>query len=275
MNPIRYAFFGTPHFAVEVLEAMKPMLPALVVTAPDKPSGRGLELTPSAVKLWAKANDVPFIQPTSLTETPTELIDGKFDLFLVAAYGKILRKNILDLPRHKCINIHPSLLPKYRGASPIEAQILADEKEVGVSLIVMDEEVDHGPVIGQEKGDATITGKKEFSKMLAYAGGLLAARTLPQWVSGSITAVPQDHTQATFTKKIKKEDGLIDPHGNARKNYLKYLAYEGWPGVYFFENGLPGQGKRIKVTKAKFENNQFVIERVIPEGKPEMPYGRA
>jgi methionyl-tRNA formyltransferase len=274
----RYAFFGTPMVAVWVLEELEAagMLPAVLVTAPDKPSGRGMHLSQPAVKVWALERNIPLLQPEKLNDAfVAELRTYEPEVLLVAAYGKILRDNVLTLAPHGCLNVHPSLLPKYRGAAPIESQILADEPNVGVSLMQMDAEMDHGPIITQKRIEIPgwPLGRNELSELLARAGGRQAAAALPAWITGTLTATPQSHELATYTRKTEKEDGLIDPNSNARENYLKYCAYEGWPGLYFFieKNGAP---MRVKITKASYENDTFVIENVIPEGKREMPYAQ-
>lgn len=273
-----YAFFGTPMVAVWVLEELETagMLPAVIVTAPDRPAGRGMQLQKPEVKVWAEAHGIPVLQPEKLDDAfVSELATYACDVFLVAAYGKILRDNILTLAPHGCLNVHPSLLPKYRGAAPIEAQLLADEKDVGVSLMQMDAEMDHGPIIAQERIE--VAGwpvmRSALSELLARAGGRLAAASLPGWITGTIVSTPQQHDLATYTRKTEKEDGLIDPNGNARENYLKYCAYEGWPGLYFFVQ-KNGAQLRVKITKASYANDTFTIEEVIPEGKRAMPYAQ-
>ncbi|MDB5237286.1 MAG: Methionyl-tRNA formyltransferase [Parcubacteria group bacterium] len=273
---LRYAFFGTPMVAVWVLEELEAagMLPAVIVTAPDKPAGRGMQLTPPQVKVWALERGIPVLQPEKLNAVfVSELASYECDVFLVAAYGKILRERILTLAPSGCLNVHPSLLPKYRGAAPIEAQILADEKDIGVSLMQMDAEMDHGPILVQEH--VSVPGwpiaRNELSEVLARTGGRMAAAAMPAWTAGSIVPIPQQHDRATYTRKTQKEDGLIDPNGPARANYLKYCAYEGWPGLYFFV-ARDGKRLRVKITKASYENDTFIIERIIPEGKREMPY---
>lgn len=276
MSNFKYAFFGTPMVAVWVLEELEAtgMLPVVIVTAPDKRAGRGMALTPSPVKVWAEERNIPVLQPEKLDQAFRDALAAyTCDVFLVAAYGKILSDRALTLASHGCLNVHPSLLPKYRGAAPIESQILADEKDVGVSIMVLDAEMDHGPIVAQERLDIPNwpLGRMELSELLARTGGRMAAQALPAWVAGTITATPQQHEFATYTRKTEKEDGLIDPEGPARANYLKYCAYEGWPGLYFFIQ-KNGKDMRVKVTKAIYENDTFVIERVIPEGKKEMAY---
>ncbi len=271
-TPISFVFFGTPRFAAKALDQFVAagLVPEIIVTAPDKPAGRGLTLTPPAVKEWAIAHDIPYIQPASLKEIPSELTAKKFDVFVVAAYGKILRSDVLSLPTHGCVNLHPSLLPRFRGASPIESQILADEKPVGVSVMLMDEKMDEGPILAQMP--LTIANwpisREILTELLAIQNGKLAADVLPKYLSGEIMPVPQDHSLATYTKKISKADGELDLAAPAYQNYLKYLAYDGWPGTFFFvqKNGAP---MRVKITQATYANDTFEIERVIPEGKPE------
>ncbi|HEV7121427.1 MAG TPA: methionyl-tRNA formyltransferase [Candidatus Paceibacterota bacterium] len=277
-SDLRFAFFGTPMVAVWVLEelAAAGMLPAVIITAPDKPAGRGMQLQKPDAKLWAEARGIPVLQPEKLDDAfAVALAAYACDVFLVAAYGKILREDILTLAPHGCLNVHPSLLPKYRGAAPIEAQLLADERDVGVSLMQMDAEMDHGPILAQERVE--VIGwpimRSTLSELLARAGGRLAAAAMPGWVAGTLEAVPQRHEDATYTRKTEKEDGLIDPNGPARENYLKYCAYEGWPGLYFFAE-KNGKKIRVKILKARYEDGSFVIEEVIPEGKRATPYAQ-
>lgn len=285
----KFVFFGTPHFSVIVLQQLKAagILPALIVTAPDKPQGRGLVLTSPPVKTWAIENDIPYIQPTSLTNDPSldPLINSEWQAFVVVAYGKILKKQILDLPFAGTINVHPSLLPRFRGASPIESQILADEKEVGVSLMLLDEEMDHGPVIAQARitPDPWPLKASLLEEILATEGGSLLAEVLPLLVAESqydendadtrtLFAVPQEHENATFTRKIQKEDGRIDLAGDAYANYLKFCAYDGWPGIFTEYQKKDGTKVRIKITDAVYIDATFVPTKVVPEGKKEMSF---
>jgi len=280
-NSPSFVFFGTPRFAVLILDELLAagLTPSLVVTAPDKPAGRGLILTAPAVKAWAIQHGIPFIQPQTLKELPAELTGTRWDFFVVAAYGKILRKNILDLPAHGTLNVHPSLLPKFRGPSPIESSILADEKDTGVSIMLLDEEVDHGPILKQMEVALRVWPPKasELEDILGREGGKLLAEVIPRWVLGEIEAAPQNHSQATFTRKISKEDGLLDLSSDSYKNFLKIQALEGWPGTYFFVERA-GKKVRVKITEAKFlpaqagENEVLEILKVIPEGKREMSY---
>ncbi len=269
------AFFGTPTLSVIVFEKLREagIEPALVVTAPDKPAGRKLLLTPPPVKMWAEEHNFSFVQPEKL-DAPfvASLAEKKFDVFVVVAYGLFLPQKLLALPRLGTLNLHPSLLPKLRGPSPIRSAILLDKKdEVGVSIIALDTEMDHGPIIAQStptlpewpmKGDALDT-------LLFQAGGTLLAETIPLFMEGKITPRTQTHEEATFTKKFQKEDGLLDiVSGDPYQNYLKFCAFQGWPGVYFFDE----KGVRIKITDATYDHGAFVIKKVIPECGREMAY---
>ena len=282
-----FAFFGTPHFAVVVLERLEAhgMLPALVVTAPDKPQGRGLVLTPSPAKRWALERGIDVLTPATLRDESivAELANTQWDVFVVAAYAKLIPKTILDIPRRGCLNVHPSLLPKFRGPSPAVSAILADERTTGVSIMQINEAMDEGPVVAQakveiEEADPPAGGwpprGSVFEELLATEGGNLLAETLPFWVAGEITPEPQDNTQATYTKKFVDTDARLDmdekslPVGRqAREAFLKIKAFDTGPRAHFFQNN-----KRIIITDAQLRDGKLEILRVIPEGKKEMDY---
>ncbi len=297
---MKYVFFGSSEFSVYVLEELKlhSLLPSLIVTTPDKPKGRKLILSPAPTKIWGQENNIEVIDPTSIrnnSELVSRLKGLNAELFLVASYGKIIPREIFDIPERKTLNIHPSLLPKYRGASPIISQILNDEKEIGVSIMQIEEAMDAGPIVvkaslrfeEQSSGDFAneifSLDKTQLEKTLAVEGARLFAHVLPEWLSGSIQPIMQIENDATYCKKIKKEDGelmidLNDLTFNARENYLKIRAFQGWPTAYFFlrHDGASSEGspthKRIIITKATYENNTLKILNVIPEGKKEMPF---
>jgi methionyl-tRNA formyltransferase len=265
-------FFGTDEFSVIVLEELKNagQLPSFVVTASDKPRGRGMKLTPPPVKVWAEENGVNFLQPQELDGAfLSQLSKITCHMFAVASYGKIIPKEILDLPEHGTLNVHPSLLPKYRGASPIQSQIKDCEEHTGVSIILMDEKMDHGPILAQRELRFKIHNFrfKKLRNELAKLGGELLVETIPKWVRGEIAPQEQDHDKAIYTKKIAKKDGLINIGDDPEKNYRKFLAYSEWPGAYFFYNE-----KRVKITNAVLENGEFKILNIIPEGKKEIDY---
>ena len=271
---VSFAFFGTDEFAVTVLEQLKSknLLPSLIITTPDKAKGRKLILTPPPAKTWSEENNIKFLQPDKLSNPDflEQLTANSSKLFIVASYGKIIPKTVLDLPKFGTLNIHPSLLPKYRGPTPIQTAILNSDKETetGVSVMLVDEEVDHGPILLQHKlqhesGANYVVMRDKLAKL----GADLLADVMPKWVENKIETRAQDHSQATFTKKINKTDGeIILDNKNSELNYRKSLAYTPWPGIYFFDQ----QNKRVKITDASLENNIFVIKKVVPEGRPEM-----
>ncbi len=279
-SDLRIAFFGSPEFAVSVLEELSEVgfTPALVVTQPDKPKGRALELAPTPVKIWATERDIDVIEPKSLKgDDPalTQLLNSEWDLFIVAAYGLIIPKRLLELPKYKTLNVHPSLLPKLRGASPVRTAILTDQRDaVGVSIMRLDEQMDHGPILAQAslEPDPWPVGAPMLEDTLAHEGGKLLVEAIPLWIQGELPEEPQDDSQATFCDKITKAMGEIDLHGNAYENYRKILALEGWPGTYFF---IQKRGKpfRVKIVEAEYGlDGELHILRVIPEGKREMSY---
>ncbi|MFA6340804.1 MAG: methionyl-tRNA formyltransferase [Candidatus Paceibacterota bacterium] len=271
---IKIAFFGTSEFSLVVLNELKKLgiMPDIIVTVPDKPQGRKMVLTPTPTKVWAEKNGIEYIEAVKLKDESFLEKMREYDLFMVASYGKMIPKVLIDIPKYKILNIHPSLLPKYRGPSPLQGQVLNDERKVGVSIMLVDEEMDHGAVVIQRQVDIKDwpIGFNALSEILAKEGSLLLSEVLADWIKGKIKAKDQDHAKATFTKKIEKQDGLLDLNADAYKNYLKYLAYEEWPGT-FFDAERNGKKIRVIIKKAVW-NGTFEIQRVVPEGKKEMGY---
>jgi len=270
-NNVKIAFFGNSEFSLIVIKELKKngIIPELIVTTADKPQGRKMILTPTPTKVWAGDNSIECVEPKRLQdETFIEKIKN-YNLYIVASYGKIIPKNIINLPKYKVLNIHPSLLPKYRGPSPLQTQILNNEKNIGVSVMLVDEQVDHGAIVAQKNAELANRpiGFFALQEILAKTGANLLAGILPDFVKGKIQVIVQNDNEATFTKKVQKQDGLIVLSNDAYKNYLKILAYEEWPKTYF-EIG----GKRIIITKAIWKDNNLEILKVIPEGKKEMNY---
>jgi methionyl-tRNA formyltransferase len=288
MHNSRFVFFGTPEFSAIILDELERAgyLPALIVTAPDKPRGRGLVMTPSEVKSWGLAHNIPVVTPLTLKDESVAdtLRNAECDLFIVAAYGKIIPRGVLGIPAHGVLNVHPSLLPKFRGASPIESAILSDESHTGVTIMLLDEEMDHGPIVAQRPYKGQTFGKVRplyrdigwppkgsvLTRDLAHFGGTLLAEIIPEWMNGS-KAVAQDHARATYTKKITKEDGLIDIAGDPLQNYRKIQAYDEWPGAHFFIE-RNGKNIRVRITDATYKEGSLTVIRVVPEGKKEMSY---
>lgn len=277
---MRLAFFGTPEIAVTALEVLKTdgFLPDLLVTNPDAPTGRKQLLTPPPAKIWAEEHKIPVFQPNSLKDANAlkPLTDQMWDFFIVLAYGKIMPKWLLDLPKYGTINAHPSLLPKLRGASPIRSTLLMDLSACGVTIMQMDEKMDHGDILLQEPYPLPfpISGL-ELDGILAKRCGELLAEALAKIPSGEITPTPQNHEAATFCQKINKEmaELTLDPFhlpvgDEALAVYRKICAFDGWPETFFFYNG-----KRIKIKQATITNNQLQITRIVPEGKKEMDFG--
>ena len=232
-------FFGTPEFSAIILDKLinSPFCPIAVVTAPDKLKGRKQILTPSQTKELSVKKNIPVFQPVFLKNNPQiikELSNLKPDLFIVAAYGLILPLEILNIPHNGCINVHPSLLPKYRGASPIQQTILNGDKETGTTLILMDEKMDHGPVISQKEFNEEIESINypKLSVKLAILSANLLIDTLPKFLAKEIKPTKQNHKQVTFVKRINKLDGKIDWTKSANEIERTTRAYCPWPGTY-------------------------------------------
>lgn len=291
---IKIIFWGTPYFSAKIMEALilANFNPILAITAPDKPKGRGLGKQASEVKRMAIKYGLNVSQPLKLKENPDfrqQLQDLQPDVFIVASYGKIIPKEILAIPKKGCLNIHPSLLPRWRGASPIQTTILAGDKKTGVTIILMDEEIDHGPIISNIQfviPNPKIT-YKELEEKLIEAAAKLLIETLPKWLNNEIKPIPQDHSQATFCTIIKRADGKIDFNESAEIIGRKIRTFNPWPGTFFERNGkiykiLEGEiSKNLSVPNKKVgeffyaENDLFmscgqdylIIKKIQPESK--------
>ena len=294
-NKPKIVFWGTSSFSTGVLDALKEggIIPDVIITALDKPKGRNLIITPPPVKIWAEQNNIPILQPEILDDSlRSTLYALGSTLFVVASYGKIIPKSILGIPKHGTLNVHPSLLPRLRGASPIQSAILSEDT-TGVTIMLLDDKMDHGPIIAQKEIPIAPWPPKasELEKILAREGGKLLAEVIPRWVAGKITAQEQEHNKATYTKKFTKEDGLIDLSGDQTVNFRKIQAFDVWPRAYFFTER---HGKKIRVAIIDAElidlpapseapahataggrqaGGKLIIKKVLPEGKREMKYG--
>ncbi|MFA6294881.1 MAG: methionyl-tRNA formyltransferase [Candidatus Paceibacterota bacterium] len=287
---INFAFFGSSQFSVITLDEFyrRGLIPSYIVTTQDKPQGRKMIMTPNVVKQWANEKSIKVYDPAKLDPSfiaelnalqsasekseNTKSANSKCDVFIVASYGKIIPESVLNIPPRKTLNIHPSLLPKYRGPSPLPTTILDDTKHTGVTIMRLDKEMDHGPIIAQK--DVTINEwptYEKFEEKMAIIGASLLAEILSKWINGEISEKEQDHAIATYTKKITKEDGLLDLNGDAYTNFRKIQAFHEWPQAYFF---IEHKEKkiRVKITEAVFTNNELKISRVIPEGGKEISY---
>ena len=270
MSNSRFVFFGTPYVARDTLEILKERgyLPVLIVTSPDSQRGRGLVLTPSETKEWALTHNVPVITPEKITdEVVSEISSYNAAYGLVAAYGKLLPQTLIDSFPLGILNIHYSLLPKYRGASPVESALLNGDAVTGVAIQKMVPALDAGDLLAlKEVPIEPIETTRELRPRLVTIGANLLADILPDFESGDITPTHQDASVVTKCKKIKKENGLLDLQGDSLKNWNTYRAYAESPGTYFFieKNGKP---LRIKIKSATYTEGMFIPEKIVPEGK--------
>lgn len=235
---IRVIFMGTPLFAAEILSGLmeEKYTIVCVITKPDNINGRDKEQAASAVKQKALEYKLPIEQPEKLDqETIAKIKKLKPDLIIVAAYGKILPKAILEIPGFGCINVHASLLPKWRGASPIQNTLLNGETETGVTIMLMNEGMDTGDILAQKKinigPDET---KEDLFFRLTDEGKKLLLETVPLWVERKIIPTPQDNAQATLCQLIEREDGHIIWTDSAESIYNRYRALFNWPGIFSF-----------------------------------------
>lgn len=273
--PIRFVFFGTDPLAKDILDTLKSggFIPTLIVAGQDTIDNKKNIILPTE-KNWAKENNVEVLEPQKITkEVVDKIATYNADIFIVASYGKILPNSLLKIPKYGVLNLHPSLLPELRGPSPMRSAILNDIKDTGVSVMLLDEEMDHGPILAQRKVSIAPWPQRGslVDKTLSKAGAELLLEVLPKWITGSIKPEEQDHNKATYCKEFEKKDGLIDLNGDDYKNYLKICAFDGWPGTYFFVTHN-GRDIRVKVTEAEYTNDKLIIKKVIPEGKKEMLY---
>ena len=259
---MKIIFMGTGVFASIVLQKLinSGLELFAIITQPDKPSGREQDIIFSPVKNLAVEKNLDVYQPKSLIKADGfVLVDSLApDLIIVADYGKIIPKNILDLPKFGTLNIHPSLLPKYRGSSPLQETILRGDKEIGVTIILLDEEMDHGQIVGQEKLEI---GSQKYSlaelrQKLAELGGDLAIKVLPDYLSGKIKPIAQDHGRATYTKIIVKEDGKINWEKSAKEIDCQLRAYGEWPGSWTeWENN--SKKCKLKIIEAEISGSDL------------------
>jgi methionyl-tRNA formyltransferase len=238
---IRSVFMGSPDFALPTLRVLAEHYSVVgVVTQPDRPAGRGRALTPPPIKLLAQELGLPFIQPDRLRqpEAMEQLDAWAPDVIVVAAFGQILRQPVLDLPRYGCINIHASLLPRWRGVSPIQAAILHGDSETGITIMRMDPGVDTGPILSQravpilpEDTAGTLGGR------LSEVGADLLLDTLPRYLSGELLPQSQDNSLATYAPMLKKEQGQLDFNQPALDLARRVRAFNPWPGAFTLWKG--------------------------------------
>jgi len=264
MPALRIVFMGTPQLACASLQALlaAPEFQVVaIVTQPDRPKGREMKLQPSPVKELALRVNLPLLQPDRARneEFFEALRRAEPDLIAVAAYGQILPKSILDLPRFGCLNVHTSLLPKYRGAAPIQWAILNDERETGVTIMKMDAGLDTGDILAQEPTAIQAQDTSEtLHDRLAKMGADLLARTIPDYAAGKIQPRPQPAHGVSYAPKIKKHDGQIDWRQPARAIWNRVRGLVPWPGAF---THLPEQPRLLKLWQAE------VLEQRGPPGQ--------
>lgn len=266
---VKVIFMGSPEFAVSALDALvsDPRFDVVqVVTQPDRPKGRGKKLAPTAVKAYATARGIPVVTMTrnDYVDVVRALSALEPDFAVVASFGIILKKDLLELPRHGCVNVHASLLPRYRGVSPIQAAILSGDEKTGCTTMLMDEGVDTGPVLLADSIDiephdtAGTLGRK-----LAALGSVLLVRTLDGIIDGSIRPVGQDESLASYTRKVRKEHGAIDWTKDAAAIERQIRAMSPWPSAY-----TAFSGKRLIILEAAVTPNTGDEPGVVVSSSP-------
>lgn len=261
-------FMGSPDFALPTLKALTQHYEVVgVVTQPDRASGRGRELKPPPVKTLALELGIPVMQPEKLRlpEAMEQLRAWAPELIVVAAFGQILKKDVLELPRFGCINVHASLLPRWRGAAPINAAILHGDEETGVTIMQMDVGLDTGPMLSQRSIPLTRedTAGSVFEK-LSTLGADLLIETLPDYLSGKLTSTPQPEEGVTYAPMLKKEEGQLDFNHDVHELERRVRAFNPWPGAF-----MDIDGALLKVHRARVEAGDAAVgQRLIVQGEP-------
>ncbi|MBQ8799749.1 MAG: methionyl-tRNA formyltransferase [Lachnospiraceae bacterium] len=292
---MKAVFMGTPDIAAEVLKCLLTSEHEIiaVVTQPDRPKGRGKELAKSPVKLVAEEHNIPVLQPERVKapEAVAELRALAPDIILVAAFGQIISKEILDMPKYGCINVHASLLPEYRGAAPIQWSIIDGKEKTGITIMRMDEGIDTGDMIC--KAEVPITPEETGGSLhdkLAAAGGPLLLSAIKQIEEGTAVYTPQNHEEHTYAKMLRKELGKLDFTSSAEKLERLIRGLNPWPSAYTYKDGKTIKFWNASVSYEKFEpcpcgtlvsvsngmlwimtgNGILVVNEVQPEGKRRM-----
>lgn len=274
-------FFGSSEYSISVLKTLlERKRKILVITSPDRPAGRGQKPTPTPVALLAQKNSLPIFKPENLNQvSPEKIIKNKPEVGLCCAYGKIIPPSWLNFFPQGILNIHPSLLPRYRGPAPVQFALLNQEKETGVTVIKMDQELDHGPIIWQtkEKIRPEDTAQTLYQRLFQ-----LAARQINQvindYLAGKITPRPQNHSQATFTRHLTREDGFIPPEKIFTPHVpeevdRKRRAFTPWPGI-FTRIVIKKKEKILKIITTHQEKGRTVIDQVQLEGKKPVSFSQ-
>ncbi|MBL8079796.1 MAG: methionyl-tRNA formyltransferase [Anaerolineales bacterium] len=265
---IKIVFMGSPEFALPTLRSLAQHYDVLgVITQPDRASGRGRELKAPPVKTLASELNIPILQPEKLREPAamTQLREWNPDLIVVAAFGQILKKDVLELPRYGCINVHASLLPRWRGAAPINAAILAGDEEIGVTIMKMDAGLDTGPMLSKSSIRHTpdlTTGSA--IQALSKLGADLLIETLPDYLSGKLIPQPQPEDGSTYAPMLKKEEGKLDFNSDVNELERRVRAFNPWPGTFMDFDGTILKVHRAHVT----EGNESAGKRLVVQDQP-------
>lgn len=243
-------FFGTPRFSVPSLRALHEIAEVrLVVSRPDRASGRGRKVRPTPVKAAAKELGLPVYQPDSLKppEASARLEEAGAHFFFTIAYGKIIPEHVLHIPPKGCLNMHASLLPKYRGSAPVQWAVINGERETGLTLMLMDAGMDTGPMLETTRIEI-LPGETagELEERMSGLAARLVREAIPRYLEGKIRPAPQDDAEATYAPMLKKEDGLVDWHEPAARVVSRVLGTSPWPGAYTY-----AAGRRIKILGAE------------------------
>lgn len=271
----KFAYFGTPYVARDTLMALfaAGYIPELVISSPDAAKGRGLTLMPCETKEWARENSIPVLTPAELdTAFLEELSSYGCEYGIAVAYGKIVPQSVINSFPKGILNVHYSLLPKYRGASPVEMALWNGDTKTGVSIQKMVFELDAGDILAQEvvsidPEDTTLS----LRPRLIEHGASLLINSLPGFLDGSTPLTPQDPSLVSRARKIHKEQGHLVLGEDASKNWNTYRALRESPGTYFFARKSDKQ-IRVKIIDAAYEHGTFVVYRIVPEGKGEQPF---
>ena len=245
---MRTVFMATPAYVIPVLEALLALDSHVVgvYTQPDKPSGRGRTCEPPPVRGFALEHGIEVFQPASLrrVEVQQELASLSPDVIVVAAYGKLLPPEVLSIPPYGCVNVHPSLLPRYRGPSPVATSILEGDAQTGTTIMLMDEGMDTGPILSSRSVlvEPDVVNTESLTPLLFQLGAELLKEVLPLWLKGEVTSQLQDHSRATVTKKLEKNDGEATWELSAEELERRLRAFTPWPGLFTY-----WEGKLLKI----------------------------
>jgi len=275
---IKAVFFGTPEYIIPVAEKLhktKNIKLLACITQPDRPVGRKKIITPSPIKIWATKKKIPVLTPTEFDKEFTDQLtklSKKIDLFVVAAYGLILPKKILRMPKKGSLCLHPSLLPKYRGASPVQAAIINGDQQTGMTIFKMDEKMDHGPIISQfEEEIKPEDTSKTLYERLFETGAEVLVNILPEYLKGKIKTRRQDDEEASYTQILTKNDGRINWSKSAEETERFIRAMTPWPGAWteveLEQAGRTTLKKRMKVLSVQLQQDKLILEQVQLEGK--------